>query len=117
LLRLRRGVAADISHRMWAANNLSPAGRAQAAPRRRAWAIVALTLAVLCATLRLGAPAHAQTPLLQDWGLLNAECRGGRSDDPKTQQACEKREKVSARLQRRGCVYHEDGDWWKCPGR
>ena len=101
---------------MWAANNPVPAGRAQAAPRR-ACATIALTLAVLCATLRLGAPAHAQTPLLQDWGLLNSECRGGPPDDPRTQQACEKREKASARLQRRGCVYHEDGDWWKCPGR
>jgi len=101
---------------MWAANNPVPAGRAQAAPRR-ACATIALTLAVLFATLRLGAPAHAQTPLLQDWGLLNSECRGGPPDDPKTQQACEKREKASARLQRRGCVYHEDGDWWKCPGR
>ncbi|SRR5271157_5247281 len=98
---------------MWAANNLSTAGRAQAAARRAS----ALTLAVLCVILRLGAPAHAQTPLLQDWGLLNSECRGGPPDDPKTQQACEKREKASARLQRRGCVYHEDGDWWKCPGR
>ena len=102
---------------MWAANNLSTAGRARAAPRRRAWATVALTLAVLCAALRPGAPAHAVTPLLQDWGLLNAACRGGHGDDPKTQEACEKREKMGARLERRGCVYHEDGDWWKCPGR
>jgi hypothetical protein len=102
---------------MWATDNPVAAGRAQAAPPRRAWATVALTLTVLCAALPLGAPANAQTPLLQSWGLLNAECRGGRSDDPKTQQACEKREKYSATLQRRGCLYHEDGDWWKCPGR
>jgi hypothetical protein len=100
---------------MW--NNLSTAGRAGAAPRRRAWATVALTLVLLCAALRLGAPAHAQNPLLQSWELLNAECRGGHGDDPKTQRACEKREWEGARLQRKGCVYHEDGDWWKCPGR
>ncbi len=102
---------------MWKANNLSAVGRAQAAPRRGSRATVALTLTVLCATLRLGAPAHAQTPLLQSWGLLNTECRGGPGDDPKTQQACDKREKASAALKRRGCVFHEDGDWWKCPGR
>jgi len=102
---------------MWGANNLSTVGRAQATPRRRARASVALTSTVLCAALRLGAPANAQTPLLQNWGLLNAECRGGPSDDLKTQQACDKREKASATLKRRGCVYHEDGDWWKCPGR
>ena len=30
-------------------------------------------------------------------------------------QACEKRDQISARLKRRGCLYQEDGDWWKCP--
>jgi hypothetical protein len=93
---------------MWATLFRPPAAR-EAASGRRGWAIVALTL-TFCATLRLGAPAHAQTPLLQNWGLLNAKCRGGPSDDPKTSQACDKREKASATLKRRGCVYHEDGD-------
>ncbi len=102
---------------MWAANSLSTTAAREAAPRRGARATVALTLTVLCATLRLGAPAHAQTPLLQNWGLLNTECRGGPGGAPKTQQACDKREKASAALKRRGCVFHEDGDWWKCPGR
>ncbi len=102
---------------MWAANNLSTTAAREATPPREARATVALTLTVLCAILPLGAPAHAQTPLLQSWGLLNTKCRGGPGDDPKTQQACDKREKASAALKRRGCVFHEDGDWWKCPGR
>ena len=76
---------------------------------------IALTMAVLCFVVRLATPAHAQSPLIQAWLALNTECRGGRSDDPKTLQACEKREKVSARLKRKGCLYQEVGDWWKCP--
>src|SRR5208337_1550608 len=56
-----------------------------------------------------------QAVAAQAWLSLNTECRGGRSDDPKTLQACEKREKVSARLKRKGCLYQEVGDWWKCP--
>ena len=114
---MHRDLAADISYGMWAANNPLAAGRAQAAHWRRTCATIALTLAVLCVILRLGTPAHAQTPLVQLWGLLNEKCKDGRPDDPKTQQACEKREKYSARLQRKGCLYQEDGDWWKCPGR
>ena len=76
---------------------------------------IALTLAVLCFVLQLATPAHAQTPLITAWLAANAECRGGRADDPKTLQACEKRDMVSARLKRRGCLYQEVGDWWKCP--
>jgi hypothetical protein len=30
-------------------------------------------------------------------------------------KACAKRDEIGARLERRGCVYQEDGDWWKCP--
>ena len=56
-------------------------------------ATIALTLPVLCVILRLGAAAHAETPMVQVWRLFNAKCRDGRTDDPKTQQACEKREK------------------------
>jgi hypothetical protein len=115
--RLRRNLAADISYGMRTSNSPSAAGCAQARRRRRACATLALTLAALCVILRLGAPAHAQTPVVQLWVLLNAKCKGGSPDDPKTQQACEKREKYNARLKRRGCVYQEDGDWWKCPGR
>ena len=103
---------------MWVANNPIVAVRAQTARRRRAWrtgVTIALTLAVLCFVLRLAAPAHAQSPLIQGWLAANAECKGGRSDDPKTLQACDKREKLGARLKRKGCSYQEDGDWWKCP--
>ncbi len=75
---------------------------------------IALTL-VLCFVLRLATPAHAQSPMITGWLAANAECKGGRSDDPKTMQACEKRDKVGARLKRRGCLYQEVGDWWKCP--
>ncbi len=76
---------------------------------------IALTLAVPGFVLRLAAPAHAQSPLIQGWLAANTECKGGRSDDPKTLQACATRDRLSARLKRKGCSYHEDGDWWKCP--
>ena len=75
---------------------------------------IALALAMHCFVLRPGAPAHAQSPMITGWLATNAECKSGRSDDPKTAQACEKRDQISARLKRRGCVYQEDGDWWKC---
>src|SRR5271166_4735578 len=77
---------------MWATNNPSAAARPHAARRRRMWWMVvtiALTMAVLCFVVRLATPAHAQSPLIQAWLALNTECRGGRSDDPKTLQACE----------------------------
>jgi hypothetical protein len=73
-----------------------------------------LTIAALCLVLRLPTPAHAQSPLIQGWLAVNAQCKGGPSDDPKTQKACERRDQLSARLKRRGCLYQEEGDWWKC---
>jgi hypothetical protein len=75
----------------------------------------ALTLATLCFALQLATPAHAQRPIITGWLAANAECKGGPSDDPKTMKACEKRDEIGARLKRRGCLYQEDGDWWKCP--
>jgi hypothetical protein len=102
---------------MWAANNPIVAVRTQSGRRRRAWrtgVTIALALAAPGFILGLAAPAHAQSPLITGWLAANAECKGGRSDDPKTQQACEKRDQLSARLKRRGCSYQEDGDWWKC---
>jgi hypothetical protein len=86
--------------------------------RRRMWRMVvtiALTWLVLCFVLRLGAPAHAQSPVLTAWLAANAACKGGHGDDPKTAKACEKRDQIGARLKRRGCLYEESGDWWKCP--
>jgi hypothetical protein len=115
---LRRGLGADICCGMLPAGNLSAAARAQDGRRRRVLRIVqtvALTVAVLCLVLHPVAPARAVTPMVQLWGLLNAKCKSGSPDDPKTQQACEKREKYSDRLKHKGCLYQEDGDWWKCP--
>lgn len=44
----------------------------------------------------------------------HAEGKGGHGG-PKTAQGCEKRDQIGAQLKRRGCLYQEDGDWWKCP--
>jgi hypothetical protein len=78
-------------------------------------ATIPLTLAALSIVLRLATPAHAQRPMITGWLAANADCKGGPGDDPKTTKACEKRDQIGARLKRRGCVYQEDGDWWKCP--
>jgi hypothetical protein len=112
---LHRDLAADISYRMWATENALAAARAQGARRRRVVATIALTMATLCVVPRLAAPAHAQKLTVQLWGLLNEKCKDGLPDDPKTAQACAKREQYSAKLQRMGCDYQEDGGWWKCP--
>jgi hypothetical protein len=100
---------------MWAARSALAAARAQEARRRRIVRTVALTLSALCVVPRLGAPAHAEPLSVQLWGLLNEKCKDGRPDDPKTVQACAKREQYTAKLQRRGCLFQEDGGWWKCP--
>ena len=102
---------------MWAANNPGVVG-AQSERTWPAWRIgvtAALALAALFFFLRLASPAHAQSPLIQGWLAANTECKGGRGDDPKTLKACDTRDKLSARLKRRGCLYQENGDWWKCP--
>jgi hypothetical protein len=90
----------------------APAGRRPQESRRRATAV--LTAAVLGIVLPLATLARAQSPMIQGWLFANAACKSGRSDDPKTQQACETRDRLGGKLKRRGCVYHEDGDWWKC---
>jgi hypothetical protein len=100
---------------MWTAGSALAAARAPVARRRRIVATIALTMAALSIVPRLGAPAHAQSASVQSWGLLNEKCRDGRPDDPETVQACAKREQYAAKLQRRGCLFHEDGGWWKCP--
>jgi hypothetical protein len=100
---------------MWAARSALAAARAQQARRRRIVKTIALTLSALCGVPRLGAPAHAEPLSVQLWGLLNEKCKDGRPDDPKTVQACAKREQYTAKLQRRGCLFQEDGGWWKCP--
>jgi hypothetical protein len=73
-----------------------------------------MTIPLALAVLRFADPAQAQSPLIQGWLAVNAECKSGPSDSPKTQKACERRDQLSARLKRRGCSYQEDGDWWKC---
>ena len=78
---------------------------------------IALAGPALGFVLRPGAPAHAQSPMITAWLAANAECKGGHGDDAKTAQACQKRDQIGARLTRRGCLYQEDGDWWKCPHR
>jgi hypothetical protein len=85
--------------------------------RRRMWwmVVVVLTLAALCFVLPLAVPAHAQSPQITGWLAANAECKSSPPNDPKTAKACERRDQISARLKRRGCLYQENGDWWKCP--
>lgn len=112
---MRRGLAPGISYGMLAPGSALAAAGAREARRRRTVKTIALTIAVLCVVPRLGAPAHAQPASVQSWELLNEECKDGRPDDPKTAQACAKREQYTAKLQRRGCLFQEDGGWWKCP--
>jgi hypothetical protein len=97
---------------MWAAGSALAAACAQEARRRRIAKTVAVTMSALCVVPRLGA---AEPLSVQLWGLLNEKCKDGRPDDPKTVQACAKREQYTAKLQRRGCLFQEDGGWWKCP--
>jgi hypothetical protein len=58
--------------------------------------------------------AHAQSPMIQGWVASNAVCKNVSGDDLKTKQACETRDRLGAKLKRRGCEYQEDGDWWRC---
>jgi hypothetical protein len=75
-----------------------------------------LTRALLVSVLAfIPAPADAQSPMIQGWLAVNTACKGGPSDDPKTQKACARRDELGAKLKRRGCDYREDGDWWQCP--
>jgi hypothetical protein len=83
--------------------------------RRRIEVAIPLVIAALFLVLRYPAPAHAQSPMVQGWMAVNSICKGNLSDDAKTQKACKRRDELSAKLKRRGCLYQEDGDWWKCP--
>ncbi|MBV9287833.1 MAG: hypothetical protein JO288_08415 [Hyphomicrobiales bacterium] len=116
---MRRDRAVDIASGMLATDHPFPPGRAHPARLGRQSQLgqaVALAAAALCVLLlRLGAPAHAQSPMLQGWLAANTECKSGPPDAPKTQQACKRRDQVGERLKRRHCVYQQDGDWWKCP--
>jgi len=67
------------------------------------------------AFVALTAPAGAQSPLIQGWLAVNTQCKAGPSDSPSVQKACARRDALGERLKRRGCEYHADGDWWRCP--
>ena len=58
----------------------------------------------------LAAPANALTVQEQGWQVANSKCKAGDA------KQCELRDRLSAVLKRHGCLYHEDGDWWKCSG-
>ena len=83
--------------------------------RRRIDVTIALTIAALFLVLQQPTPAHAQSPMVQGWMAANSICKGSLSDDAKTQTARKRRDDLSAKLKRRGCLYQDDGDWWKCP--
>ncbi|KQO56755.1 hypothetical protein ASF22_09505 [Methylobacterium sp. Leaf87] len=80
-----------------------------------------LLIASLGATdARAWQAADARAPLLQDWAALNAACRGGRGGDPRTLDACARRDVVDRRLIAEGWCYGRPGDagfqraWRRC---
>jgi hypothetical protein len=84
-----------------------------AACRERARRIIAGLIPLLSAlafTASLAAPARALTVQEQGWQVANSKCNGGDA------KQCELRDRLGAALKRHGCVYHEDGNWWKCRG-
>jgi hypothetical protein len=86
------------------------AQRPYRARARRIVATLAPPLAALAFAAALGAPARALTVQEQGWQVANSKCQGGDAKE------CELRDRLSAALKRKGCVYHEDGGWWKCSG-
>lgn len=61
--------------------------------------------------------------LMRKWDRENERCRGGRGDDPKTDAACERREKLYATIEKLGWCYGEDDQataswqWHRCRKR
>ena len=81
------------------------------AQRKRARQIIAgliSPLAALSFAVALTAPAQALTLQEQGWQVANTKCKGGDA------KQCELREQLSGALKRKGCVFQEDGGWWKC---
>jgi invasion protein IalB len=76
---------------------------------RRLIAIPTALMAALAFSSLTG-PARALTVQEQGWQVANSKCNSGDA------KQCELRDRLSAVLKRHGCVYHEDGDWWKCSG-
>lgn len=61
-----------------------------------------------------------QHSLLSEWQELNAQCRGGPSNDSATSVACNKRSALDQVLIKHGCEYRlasldRPGDYWTCP--
>ena len=82
-----------------------------AAHRKRDRQIIASLippLAALAFVAALASPAHALTLQEQGWQVANTKCKGGDA------KQCELREQLSGALKRKGCVFQEDGGWWKC---
>ena len=55
--------------------------------------------------------------LIDQWGDINDDCRGGSGDDPKTDQACGRRSNTADELKRRGFCYRTvkgGQDWVRC---
>jgi hypothetical protein len=78
------------------------------AERLTARRLIAFPMALAFASL--AGPAHALTVQEQGWQVANSKCKSGDA------KQCELRDRLSVVLKRHGCVYHEDGDWWKCSG-
>jgi hypothetical protein len=79
-------------------------------PARRIIATLMPLLAALACAAALTTPARALTVQEQGWQVANSKCHDGDA------KQCELRDRLSAVLKRHGCLYHEDGDWWKCSG-
>jgi invasion protein IalB len=77
---------------------------------RRIIASLISPLATLAFAAALTSPAHALTVQEQGWQVANSKCNSGDA------KQCELRDRLSVVLKRHGCVYHEDGNWWKCGG-
>ena len=81
--------------------------------RQRAQRIISRPIPLLLAlalAATLTVPARALTVQEQGWQVANSKCKSGDA------KQCVLRDQLSAVLKRHGCVYHDDGDWWKCTG-
>jgi hypothetical protein len=81
-----------------------------------------LLLAALAATAALPVRAGTAGPaaLLEAWAAANADCRGGRGDDPRTWEACTRRDALDGRLAAAGWCYGRPDEpnyrrvWHRC---
>jgi hypothetical protein len=84
--------------------------RRSAEGRKRARRIITTVMPALAFAAALAAPALALTVQEQGWQVANSKCNSGDA------KQCELRDRLSVVLKRHGCVFHEDGNWWKCSG-